>query len=47
MHCTPYLSRNKIFLQNFYYPEDIHILDLGKWKLVSFVENCLEAEDKG
>ena len=47
MHCTPYLKRNKIFIQNFYFPEDIHILDLGKWKLVCFVENCLAIEDGG
>lgn len=48
MHCAPYRSATKVFLQNFYYPEYVNMLDLGYWKLIIFVENCFEeAQEAG
>lgn len=46
-HSAPYPSKSKVFLQNFYYPEKVHVLNLGQWQMVVDVENCLTSTDKG
>lgn len=44
---APNALSNKVFIQNFYSPEQVRILDLGKWKFLCSVENVLRTAEKG
>ena len=41
---TPHPSGNKVFVESFYHPEKVLILDLGAWTYICGVENVLKTD---